>query len=457
MIMEKIEERKNCKKVALRYKEQNITYQQLYNTLAYNQKFLKDQGYKKEDVVYIQSGNQFEFVMCLLSLFSIDCWVVPIHKSVSAVEVEKVQALTGAIKLKEAEIKECTSIKEYDEMNLLIPDSNEYGVYHMTSGSTGTPKLCVRSAYNFYIEGISFKHTFSISEEEEVLSICPLEHSFAFGSALMNGMVNGFTLHIVDEFKPRSILKYIEKNKISMLIMVPAMTRMILATALRDKENYFSSLRIPLVGAGPITENVFTEFKTKFGVSLLSNYGSTETGCVISRTEAENYQSVGQPMYGVDIKVCDENGHMVASGEQGQLFVRWKGMFRGYLNQDTLFDEDGFFSLGDLVVRDEEGNIYIKGRVNTLINIGGKKVNPIEIEKVLLSIPNVKDCKVFSTKAKWGEEIIKAYVVCKNITKIEIFEYLEDRLSEYKIPTVIEFVAEIERNTMGKVNKKSLV
>lgn len=455
MIIEKIRERMECKRIAFQYRDQKITFQQLYHTLACNQKFLTDKGYSNKEVIYIQADNQFTFVICLLSSFALGSFVIPIHKSIKAAEVQKIISLTDARCLTEEEVHECIRIKEESQTELIIPHPDKYGVYHTTSGSSGLPKICVRTASNLYMESISFAQTFSLCERDEALSLCPLEHSFAFGAALMSGVVNGFTLHIIDEFKPRSALRYLEQNHISLLFMVPAMARMLCLAELKNGTRLFC-LRIPLVGAGPITKELYFNFMEKFGVRLLSNFGSTETGSIISRTDPYNYESVGKAMYGVDLKICDESGKIIPDGEQGCLFIKSKSMLQNYLNHNIMFDEDHYISLGDLAVRDANGNIYIKGRKDQLINIGGKKVNPIEVEKAILEISEVEECKVYSVQLKSGEQIMKAYIVGKGIKKQNIFNHLKENLSEYKIPSIIEYVPAIERNVMGKVRKESL-
>ena len=171
---------------------------------------------------------------------------------------------------------------------------------------------------------------------------------------MINSLENGLTLHIMDEFKPRTCLKYIGKHKINMLILVPAMVKMFCVVGNAKSSYNLHSVRIPLVGAGPITEEIYQNFFDDFGVKLLSNFGSSETGCIISRTSDDNIKSVGKAMYSVELKVCDEDGHRVPNGTEGQLFVKWKGMLIGYFEKKVQLDEEGFFAATAAADPDEE-------------------------------------------------------------------------------------------------------
>ena len=126
-------------------------------------------------------------------------------------------------------------------------------------------------------------------------------------------------------------------------------------------------------------------------------------------------------------------------------------MSLSYFNEKLNTDAEGYFITNDLVIVDSEGYVYVKGRKDRIINIGGKKINPREVEESIMNIPEVRDCIVFSKKTSSGEEIMEAYVEGNNISQLIVLENLKQTLSTYKIPSIINIVPQIKRNSLGKI------
>ena len=159
-------------------------------------------------------------------------------------------------------------------------------------------------------------------------------------------------------------------------------------------------------------------------------------------------------MHGVEIKILDSSNKPVSIGEQGIMWIKTQGMLTGYLNNQTqLFDEEGFYCMQDIAYQDKDLNVFIVGRNDRMLNIAGKKVDPVEIETILNNIEQVEDSIVVGIE-KDGKTRIKAYVVAKNITKEEIRRICKEKLSSNKTIAEIEFIEEIPRNELGK--KKSI-
>lgn len=291
---------------------------------------------------------------------------------------------------------------------------------------------------------------------ERILSAAPLYHSYALGAALIAALVSGGCLYTVDRFVPRKILELIQQYKINIAVMVPMMARAICNTFSAEQYD-LSSIRVALVGAGQITEELYVQFKQRFGITLSSNYGSTETGGIVSRLEPLPFTSIGKPMCGVEIKIYGDCGEPVSAGQEGELWVRCGGMFKGYLGENSaIFDSEGFFPMGDIVLQDKDGYLYIKGRKKLLVNIGGKKVNPYEVEEVLRGYPGVKECAVVGAKRANMEEYIKAVIVGEGIEEIALRNYCAQILSRHKIPSIIIFRDSIPKNRLGKINREEL-
>jgi long-chain acyl-CoA synthetase len=335
-------------------------------------------------------------------------------------------------------------------------DMSNTGIYHLTSGTTCRPKLCIRTLEAIMNEALSYKETYSLYNRDKILSIPTLQHSYAMGAALFTSIVLGASLHMIDNFIPRKVINIIKSRKITVLIMVPIIAKALCNTFTQPTDE-LSSIRIALVGAGAISAELYYGFKEKFGITLLSNYGSTETGGVIARTEPLPYSSIGKPMSGVKVKLCDDNGERVKQGQEGEIRVKCDGMLRGYLMEETsAFDDEGYFKTGDIAIQDEQDNLLVKYRKKLLINVGGKKILPCEIEEVLLSFNGVKECVVVGIGEEQEQKGVKAIIVGEEIDEVALREYCAKKLENYKLPSIIEFRQSISKNNLGKISYSDL-
>jgi len=213
-----------------------------------------------------------------------------------------------------------------------------------------------------------------------------------------------------------------------------------------------------------LPEETFTRFKQRFGIPLRSIYGSTETGSVALNMEPDDdvrYDSVGQPCINVEVRITDGTLHEFPIGSIGEVAVKSASMATGYLDMSAMNREkfkDGFFFMGDLGKKDAQGRLYITGRKKIFIDSGGEKVDPQEIERVLLSHPAVNEAAVVGIAGPYGGEAIKAVLVLQEaVTELEILLYCKDRLSTYKVPRIVEFRQALPRNLLGKIVRNDLI
>lgn len=444
------------KRKAIVWGESSITYDELYRLISSNQFKFQENGLRYGDNVILQTDDQKEFCILFLSLLAYGCWVIPTSTELTHFEIEKIKNMTNAVLIENPEVyMDIRTCNLDEELRTIYVDAEKCGIYHMTSGSTGKTKLCVRTLNSLLSEGESFVYTFTITCDDKILSCAPLYHSYALGAVIMPAIISGACIYATKKFLPRQTLRIVDEYKITIMIMVPVM-----AKALCDvyTVNQYSilSVRVALVGAGAISMELYEHFKNKFGIFLMSNYGSTETGGLLSRVSEQPYCSVGKAMKGVEWKICDEKGNEVGQGQEGELCIKTNGMLSGYYqNGDSVFDSEGFFHMGDLAVYDADYNIFIKGRKKILINVGGKKVNPVEVEDVIMELGGVKECAVVGVK-RGEKEVVKAFVVLSTAGKNEVKEFCKKRLSQYKVPDLYEFVNELPHLSVGKIDRKKL-
>lgn len=447
--------------IALRDDENCLTYSQLYNVLKNNQLNIKEKGYRSGDIVVLKLDNQFRYVITLLSFASLGCRVLPLPKDIHKEEMNNVINSVNAKSVIQDDndiIKIVPEEHSSNHQELENPKEDTVVLIHLTSGSTSEPKYCLRVIGNLTSEGISYKETFKIESSDMIFSVPPMSHSYSLGGGCFATFVSGASLLTIDRSNQRQILRKIDKYKPTIMLLVPTMARFIALTSSKVKFD-LSSLRVVLVGAGKINSQVNNTFEEKYGIYLMSNYGSTETGGIISRIEQEPSRSIGKPMYGVEIKIIKDSQVQAVYGEEGELWVKCNSMLEGYLNSEgSIFDKEGFYSTGDIVIQDKEGYIYIVGRKKNFIKVGGRKVNPYDIEKVLGEMKGIKDCYVLSHHKASGEECIRAIVVAEeNISKEDIIKHCKGELSPHKIPAMIEFWDRLPRNSLGKIKKKDLI
>lgn len=418
-----------------------------------NANALHQSGYLDSVPVILCLKKQIDFAKALLSFWAGGYWVIPVSPDLNELHLNQIKETTGALYFDEDDWIE---IQKKDFILNRSTKYKESGIYHLTSGSTGAPKLCIRTVEALINEGKDYQKKFNILNSDKIMSLCPIYHSFALGGALMSAIVSGAYFHAIDFFYPRTAIDSIIREKITYITSVPFLAEIICKIPIKNKENY--SVRTVVIGAGKVTECLNDKFFNRFGVKLSVNYGSTETGGLISRNGQEPFESLGKPMDSVTVKLCDDNGHIVDRGMEGEAFVKTKSMLSSYYLQQVMLDSDGFFAMGDILKQDHEGYFYLVGRKRCFVKIGGKSVSTKEIETSLKDFDGITDCYVDIKSQPSSDYHIVAYIVsCKEISQWEIRDFCKKRLENYKIPSDFIFVNQIPRNKLGKIVKEQLL
>ena len=227
-----------------------------------------------------------------------------------------------------------------------------------------------------------------------------------------------------------------------------------------------SRLRGIVVNAAPLAQSVKEQIIEYFGAGLLhETYGSTEAGVVSNlrpHDQLRKRNCVGQPFVGNSIRLLDEHGQAVGPGEVGELFSTSPFLFNGYWNNPTATEEafrDGWVSVGDLAMRDEEGYLYIVDRKKDMVISGGLNIYPREVEDVLDLHPGVMESAVFGVPdAQWGEALVACVVRRPGASADEeaLRQFCKSNLASYKLPKAFIPIDVLPRNASGKVLKTHL-
>ena len=337
-----------------------------------------------------------------------------------------------------------------------------------TAGTTGHPKGAMLShrarSLTFYAMMVEFG---CYSQDDRALATAPLYHGAGFAFAVAPIAFGGFTEIGPPRYDPEWTLRTLRDLELTNVFFVPthfnAMFALPEATLAEVRPKH---LRTIISNAAPLPQATKEKIVAYFGEGLLNEtYGSTEGSIVTNLRppdQLRKVQCVGHPIPNTEIKLLDDSGVEVAPNEVGELFSRSPYLFNGYWGQPEATAEslrDGWFSAGDLAVKDDDGFIYIVDRKKDMIISGGVNIYPREIEEALHHHPAVKEAACVGVKDDyWGEALV-AYVVVRGdavLTQEELVAFCEERLARYKLPKSIHFIAELPRNAAGKVLRRDL-
>jgi acyl-CoA synthetase (AMP-forming)/AMP-acid ligase II len=353
----------------------------------------------------------------------------------------------------------------------VAPDDAYLQLY--TSGTTGNPKGVVSSHNN--VLALSLMNNTATphrpSPGMEAILCAPMFHIGGAGS-ILNSVYNGIHTLLHKTFNPVAIVEDIEQYNVSSVFMVPAM---IMATLqIPGIENRdFSRLTQMFYGASPISETVLRKAIDVFKCDFVQMYGMTETTGTVVNLTAEDHlralngsphllQSCGRPSVGGEVKVVDLQGHEVATGEVGEIWLRSDTNMQSYYNlaEATAANlTDGWVHTGDAGYMDEEGYLYLKDRMKDMVVSGGENIYPVEVENVLAKHDNIADVAVIGVPSdKFGEALLAIVVMQEGttLTEDDMVAFCRDQIAGYKIPRQLQLVDELPRNPSGKILKKIL-
>lgn len=328
-----------------------------------------------------------------------------------------------------------------------------------TSGTTGTPKGASRNASAAGVAALAnLLSVVPYRRDDVVFCPAPLFHSFGLATFTFATAL-GASLVLPEKFDPEESLRLIDLHRATAASFVPVMIKRIVNLDDEVKNRYdLSSLRVVMASGSAMGEELRKAATETFGDVLYDLYGSTEAGWVtIARPSdiAERPKSVGKPVPGIDIAIFDKDGNRVEGEEKGEIFIKSELLFEGYTSGDEKDERDGYMSIGDLG-HFEDDFLYIDGRADDMVVVGGENVYPIEIESVIESIKGVEDVTVTGVPDDEYGEVLVAFVV-GSASEQEIKKVCKNELASYKVPKRVEKLDELPRTSTGKVLKRELV
>lgn len=381
-------------------------------------------------------------------------WYVP--EDASAREVDKMPTVGVAMEGQAEQFKTC------------LTEPNDIAVILYTSGTTGTPKGAVLTHQNILTTALTASRLTDLNLDDVSLVTLPLFHCYAQTAQLTAGFYSGCSLVLLERFDPDVVLQAMQDHGVTVFCGVPTMYWALLNhpdTGKYDLKKIASKLRLGASGGAPIPVEVIRGVEEKYSFQILEGYGLSETSAMATFNQSHRPRkvgSVGLPVWGVEVKVVDDEMNFLSPGERGEVVIRGHSVMQGYFNRPDLTEEvfrGGWFHTGDVGTMDEDGYLYIVDRTKDMIIRGGFNVYPREIEEVLATHPAISLSAVIGVPhEKYGEEVL-AFTILKEgveVTSEEIIVWSKKELASYKYPRIVKIVDSLPLGATGKVLKKEL-
>ncbi len=329
-----------------------------------------------------------------------------------------------------------------------------------TSGTTGFPKGALLSQGSIVFSARTAVATLRLVPQDRVLLCLPMSHSFAQTGGLNPCFEAGATLLLHRQWEVGAVLRALQEEAATVFCGVPMIYRVLYEQATREQ---LQSVRLFLSGGAPVTDSIIRAWFEKYQTTIHECYGLTET-CMASfnHDPLRKPGSIGRPLPGTEFRLLHESGDPVAPGEIGEIAIHTKSAMLGYWNRqaetEAVFRE-GWFRTGDIGRKDTEGYYHLVDRSKDMVNVGGLKVYPSEVEHVLCQHPAVCEAAVYGTHEILLGEQVRASVVLQPNQKIDakaLIDFCNQRLAPFKVPSTVDFVDQIPKSRSGKILRRLL-
>ena len=483
-------------KPALIFKDEQVSFRALRDNALKLANVLRQAGIGKFDRVGIYLPNGPECVYSYLACFCLGAVAVPLDYQLKSEELisclthsqakaliaqpkgdsdEDLKAVCaavsslrqvfvfGGLSLNGAKSLSAAMAAVSPEPVKTVIDEKDPALIMYTSGTTGRPKGILLNYRHLDGSPEAMRHFVDLSDRDVKLAAIPFSHIGGF-IYIQNCLVFGITLVIMDRFNPYEFLRCVERFKVTCFHIVPPMYTALLTLKQIEKFD-LSSLRWVVVFGAPSSPEIMERFhKYCPNAQLLNGWGMTET-CppnTVTPLGSKNIASVGKPAPHCRIKIVDERGKEVPTGEIGEILISgWVVMDGYYKDPETTAAilKDGWLHTEDLGRLDADGYLYIIGRKKEMIKVGGQIVFAPEVEAALYKHEQVVEAAVVGVPDKIRGEAVKAFVVLKegaSLSAEDLRYFLRERLAHFKIPQMVEIKDALPRNRAGKIDKELL-
>lgn len=457
-------------KIAVISGEVTVSYRILWHNIKRAASYFISKGLGKGERVVVSASKSIDFIYTYFGAHLAGAICVPIDPEINVTRLKRIidcaspSLIIGELRNKgEYEVLPFDEVKSDKKSDVPFPTKENMADLLFTTGTTGMPKGVVLSYFN-QLSAANNINTFigNTSEDIELLAL-PISHSFGLGR-LRCVLAKGGTIVLLGSFASmKKFFGEIERCGVTGFGMVPASWAYIVKMSGDRIARYASQLRYIEIGSAfmPGTE------KEKLmallpDTRICMHYGLTEasrSAFMNFHADRNHLDSVGKPSPNTEIAVFDEKGHMLPAGQEGELCVKGGHVCSGYWGvSEDIFKSDfynGYFKTGDWGYMDRSGYIYLKSRKKEIINVGGKKVSPMEVEEALNSISGIEESACVGVPDDVMGEVVKAFIV-GSLTKADderIKKKMMALLENYKVPVYLEYIDSIPKTASGKIQR----
>jgi long-chain acyl-CoA synthetase len=440
-------------------------------------------GVKQGDRVAIFLPNCWQFVASMFAVFMLGAIAVPIDFRSTQGELSFLMKDSGATLIVSDSSKKqilpaevpALLVEAHPEKDLVpgakeidhtfkskISSQSDIALIIYTGGTTGPPKGVMLSHRNLYavLRGMSLAWDLK-NGGETFVAVLPMSHSGGLNCNVNVMIFNSGRILIMKKFEPPKLLDMIEKYRVTGFAAVPTVYNALIREPDLEHRN-LSSLRICLSSGAALSDNTVRLFREKSGILINQGWGLTEASPQLTLSPIGVYETsyVGKPLSGMEIATMDENHNVLTFGEVGELVARGDQIMGGYWHNEKetmkVLLSDGWLLTGDIGRVTEKG-VYLLGRKKDVINSGGYKIWPGEIERVLMENEHVKEAAVIGVPDDYLGEAVKACIVMSTpITEEDLRIFCKIHLSSYKIPRYFEFLDSLPKTSVGKILSRNL-
>jgi acyl-CoA synthetase (AMP-forming)/AMP-acid ligase II len=342
------------------------------------------------------------------------------------------------------------------------PTGDDVALILHTSGSTGRPKRVPLKHKNIAVSCQNVARTYDLKPNDVSLCVMPLFHIHGLVASTLSTFLTGGTVVVPDKFNPMSFWRTVRDFGVTWYSCVPTIHQ--LSTARLDsKPEGIDKLRFVRSCSSALSPALMEKLEKTLGVPVLEAYGMTEASHQMCSNplppNARKAASVG-PGTGVKVGIMDESGNLQPSGQLGEVVIQGPNVITGYENNPEANAKsftNGWFRTGDQGMIDSDGYLHLTARIKELINRGGEKIAPLEIDEIMLKHPCVSEAVAFGMPhPTWGEEVAIAVVLKEPQTEAALIAHCKQHLADFKSPKKIFIVDKIPRTATGKIQRRAV-
>lgn len=346
----------------------------------------------------------------------------------------------------------------------IFPAFDDIALVLHTSGTTSRPKRVPLSHGNLLTSARTVAETYRLTPEDVSLCVMPLFHVHGLVASTLATLYSGGTITVVPRFNPLSFWSSVRDHRVTWYSAVPTIHQILLSRSKPGSRPIGAeNLRFIRSCSAPLPSQMMADMEEKFGVPVVEAYGMTEAAHQMASNSlppgTRKPGSVGLGT-GVSVAILDEQGNALPTGCKGEVAIQGASVFSGYEENPEANAEsftNGWFRTGDEGVLDQDGFLTLAGRIKEVINRGGEKISPREVDETLLAHSSVSEAVCFAVPDKvYGEEVAAAVVLRGTATQSELMAHCKSLLADFKVPRVIYIVDTIPRTATGKVQRRNV-